>query len=175
MRRRERGAILLLAMVFLLLLGLVAGTVLHSSTLAMRMAGNFHFNEMALQGALSVAQEVGDEPSNFDAAVDVGHVRCLMNSMLAGCDTYDVTARSSLASLPESAMLQVRVTRDHPHQLHSLDVREPEARASTARLGRYSIHEVDVTVTGSGRGASARITRGVALREQAGGGLYDTF
>lgn len=159
------GTILFLAMVFLLLLGLSAQALLKSSTLAMRMADNFHSQEVAEQIVVSFAREVGDDLSSFDLAAEVGQVRCLNTSALTTCDAKDIFAPLSLSILPPDAVVELSVERQYPHHLHRLSLREPERIVSSALTSRYAVYEVDVRVQAGSRAATAQIRRGVAVRE----------
>lgn len=159
-----KGAILLLAIVFLLLLGLTAQAVLNSSALAMRMADNFHSREVVEQFAGSVALEVAGDLSSFDLTAEVGHVSCLTTSVLAECDAKALSAPLSSSVVPKGATWEVSVKRDYPRYLHRLGVRESERTVSSAVAGRYAVYEVDVRVQAGSRAAISQFRRGVAVR-----------
>jgi len=53
-RRRNRGAVLLLAMVFMLMLAVIAGSVMQTGVLEFHMAGNDQFQEEAFQRAQAI-------------------------------------------------------------------------------------------------------------------------
>ncbi|MFK7976310.1 MAG: hypothetical protein AB8C02_09245 [Halioglobus sp.] len=169
------GVILLMAMVFLLVLGLGAQRLLHSSTVAMRMAGNFQENQRVRQIALSFAREVGGEVANFNRSVDVGHVQCLVASSAEGCDSFDLTAVASASQLPAGAIADVRVTRLAPQYLSALELRLPEAIASSSAAERYAVYEIEASVAGPGQDGVYRATRGVGVREPAESSVNDRF
>ena len=75
-KTRQRGAVLLLAMVFLLLMAIVAGTVMQTSVLEFFMAGNDLFRVEAFQQAQAITSEIGDDISL--AAAETRHLRAVL-------------------------------------------------------------------------------------------------
>lgn len=161
-----RGSILLLAMVFLLILGFTANSLLQSSTLAIRMATNFHQNEVVMMSVVSIARDVGGNLANFDPAVSVGHVRCLQGSATLHCDAYDLDVLGASGVVPGGLDVEVLVSREAPFELLGEGLNLPESAPLTASEERYAVYQVEVRIVGDDRaGAGARVVRGVAVRQ----------
>ncbi len=157
MRRiaRMRGAILLLALIYLFLLALVATSVVESSTQQLHMANNELFAAQALVRARAVASEVARYGANFDPASPVGAVRCFAASAGAGCDS------GGLAALPEElagAGIEYRVVRRAPATLEGVPLGGGEVSAAGAP---FALFEVRVEVVQDG--AQGTAVRGVML------------
>ena len=72
----QRGAVLLIAMIFLLLLAIIAGTVTQTSILEFFMAGNAQFREEAFQEAQAVVTEISSDAGNFPVVGQIGYKLC---------------------------------------------------------------------------------------------------
>ena len=59
-KTKNRGAVLFLAMIFLLLLAIISGTVIRTSILEFQMAGNDQFREEAFQRAEAIAANLSE-------------------------------------------------------------------------------------------------------------------
>ncbi|NND66497.1 MAG: hypothetical protein HKN19_02820 [Halioglobus sp.] len=150
-----RGAILLLALVYLVLLALVAGAVVQSATLQLRMAGNEHFAAQATAHARAVATEISGHVLNFDPAVPVGAARCVAVDPARAC------ASGGLVALPAAlaaAVLDYRVVRRAPVVLTTVPLVGAELSAPGAPFALYEVH-----VRAGAANASAQVVRGVLL------------
>jgi hypothetical protein len=166
-RLPSRGAVALLALLFMLLLSIVAATVLQSGSLQLHMAGNDQFKEEALYQAQAIATELSLQRDNFSLQDTVGSTTCLLGDEAPPCDRSSLPVPASAQHL-EGYMLDIRITRQDPLLWRGFPVRESEKNASSARSFDAAIFEVDVHLDGSeARLGSARVVQGVAVRVPA--------
>ena len=162
-----RGAALLLALVFMLMLAMVAATVMRTAILQLHMAGNDQFLEEAAHRAQAVATELSLDADAFLLDTGVGDSNCPAGSAAAGCD-YTLLPVAAQAATPEGVVLDYRVTRQDPLLWRGFPVREPEATASSSAGFDAAIFEISVRVDGGGRNlGSAHIAQGIAVRVPA--------
>jgi hypothetical protein len=157
--------VLLLAMIFLLLLALLAGTAMRSATLALRLAGNDQFREQALQRAQAVVAAIAREPANFPLSIGVGQSLCPPdNDDLTGCDYPLAELPDTVRVLPAGVALNYRVLRKGPLLLGRLPVRLSQAEVSSSRAYRAAVFEAQAVVDGNAaRSGSAAVAQGVAV------------
>lgn len=157
---KQRGAVLLISMIFLLLLALVAGTVMQTSTLEFRMAGNDQFREEAFQQAQAVATSISENINNFPVTGDVGYKICGGGS---GCDAYTLTYDSGVVT--DSTLVSATVVREGPLILESFPIRLSESETSSSPSYDAAIFEVGVEFNGSGQSlGNAEVAQGVAVK-----------
>ena len=160
----NRGAVLLLAMVFMLMLAVLAGTVMQTGILEFHMAGNDQFQEEAFQRAQAIASELSRDPDNFPVVGGVGYTLCSSEDNDPECDGNFPRIPVS-AVVPEGVELTYRVMRQGPHLLQSFPLRQAQAVASGSGIFDAAIFEVSVRVDGSsGRLGSAQVVQGIAVR-----------
>ena len=165
--RDECGYILFLVMLFLLLLGVIAGTVLRLSALEFRMAGNEQVREQALQQARGIARALASNPVHFPLDLAVGDSLC---PETAACARPVLAAAPAGNSLPEEVSLDYRVTRLGPLLAPAPALRLQQAEVSGATGWRLASYEVQVVIEGTQVGlGSARVAQGVALLVPADG------
>lgn len=157
LRNRQNGAVLLIAMVFLLLLSIIAGAVTQTSILEFFMAGNAQFREEAFQQSQAIVTEIASDIDNFPVIGDIGYRVC--KNAVSGCD----------ANLPvlnyDVSNADFNVVRRGPLILESLPFRQGESDVSSSPNFDAAIFEVDVAVDGSAqRLGSAHTVQGVAVR-----------
>ena len=160
---RQRGAVLLIAMIFLLLLAIIAGTVTQTSILEFFMAGNAQFREEAFQEAQAVVTEITSDIKNFPVVGQIGYTLCKTAS--ADCDT-------TLAPLTANTGTKAdyRVVRRGPLILESLPFRQGEGQGSSSPNFDAVVFEIEVAVDGSdSRLGSAELVQGVAIRVASSG------
>lgn len=163
----SRGAVLLLALVFVLLLSMVAATVMHSAALQLRMAGNDQFLEEALYTAQAIAAEISLNPDNFSLDAGVGETNCPLGNESPECHRSTVKVPASAQSL-EGFALDYRVTRQDPLLWKGFPIRESEDAVSSSNSFDAAIFEIDVRLNGSkARLGSAHVVQGIALRVPA--------
>ncbi|CAA0097243.1 Uncharacterised protein [Halioglobus japonicus] len=158
---------MLLALVFMLLLSMVAATVLQSAILQLHMAGNDQFKEEALYRAQAIVAELSLEPENFSLQGDVGRTNCPPGDDSPQCHQHSLQLPTSAQAL-EGYALDIRVTRQDPLLWRGFPIRENEHEVSSSNRFDAAIFEVDVHVDGSeARLGSAHIVQGVAVRVPA--------
>lgn len=160
-----KGAVLLLAMVFMLLLAVLAGTSMRSSIVQVRMASNEFFHEEAFQGALAIVDSIESELDNFSVRGTVGHTLCKSTDSATYCDSKQ-TAKIDprVEGFPEGAEVIFEVERMAPLFLQFLPIRQAQQSVSSSLAYDSAIFEIHTKVDGSGRGLGvAEAVRGVAL------------
>lgn len=163
-RSSSRGAVLLLAMLFLLLMAMVAGTVMQTSILEFRMAGNDQFREEAFQRAQGIASAISERHSNFPVVGDVGYTLCKDNSASTGCSADLVALDPDIVSVPAGVALEYQVERQGPAILEGLPFRLPEGSASSSVAYDAAVFETSVEVDGGTVGlGTAQVVQGVAV------------
>ena len=171
-RSRQRGAVLLLAMVFLLLMAIVAGTVMQTSVLEFFMAGNDQFREEAFQQAQAITTEIGDDIDNFPVTGGVGYLVCPQGINTVGGETCNANFPAepdSVANVPHEDVVYT-VVRQGPLILESLPFRQRESQASSSPAFDAAIFETDVIIDGSAsRLGSANVVQGLAVRVVSSG------
>ena len=161
---RCKGAALLLAMVFLLLLTVLAGTSMQASIIAVQMSSNELFHEEAFQRALATIDGVGTELDNFSVEGEVGRRLCNSSDSEIYCDSQK-TAKVDrrIVDFPEGVEILFEVERVAPLFLQSLPVRQTQQFVSSSLAYDAAIFEIHAKVDGYGRGfGSAEAVRGVA-------------
>lgn len=169
---RQRGAVLLLAMVFLLLMAIVAGTVMQTSVLEFFMAGNDQFREEAFQQAQAITTEIGDDIDNFPVTGGVGYMVCPPGVSSVDGDTCNANfpaVPDSVATVPHDDLVYT-VVRQGPLIIESLPFRQREGVASSSPSFDAAIFETDVIIDGSAsRLGSANVVQGLAVRVVSSG------
>ena len=162
-RSRTRGAVLLLAMIFLLLLAMIAGTVMQTSTMEFRMAGNEQFREEAFQKAQAVASSLSEDTANFPVAGAVGYTVCKNGDTDPDCDVSILTADPVVAAVPTGVDVDYRVERQGPLVLENLPFRQSQQNVSSTLSFHAAMFEARVVVDGnSARLGRAEVAQGVA-------------
>ncbi|MEH6610818.1 MAG: hypothetical protein V7696_15735 [Halioglobus sp.] len=153
----QRGVVLLMAMVFLLLLSFIAGAVTRTSILEFIMSGNAQFREEAFQQAQGLVAEISSDIENFPVTGKVGYRTC-KNGIL-GCNANLPPLKSDAGSAEFS------VVRRGPLFMASSIFRQVESNSSGSPNFKVAIFEVDVEVNrGDQRLGSAQIIQGIAVR-----------
>lgn len=163
--RANSGAILLLALLFLMLLGIVSATVVQTGTLQMRMALNEQLQMEALQDARALARAMAAIPGNFDSDQAVGSTRCEVEQLAQGCDLGGLQL-SEYQPMTQDASIEFRVVRQAPEFIENPQLLESLDSGSVARVALF---EVQVLVDGSDAGlGSAEAVVGVMLQLPVG-------
>ena len=141
-RKRQRGAVLLIAMIFLLLLAIIAGTVTQTSILEFLMAGNAQFREEAFQESQAVVTEIASDLGNFPVVGQIGYKLC--KTKVGDCDEKigDLVANKNTKA-------DYTVVRRGPLILESLPFRQSESQGSSSTNFDAVIFEITVAVDGS--------------------------
>jgi len=152
--------VLLLALVFVLLLALIAGMIVQSGTLQLHMAGNDQYREEASQTAQAIAAELSLHPENFSLTAAVGLVRCAPGMTDPDCASRDLQGPDS-GSVGSGYEIDYRVTRREPLLWEDTAPRGAPPGAPGVDVG---IFEIDVRVEGVGSmPGRARVIQGVAV------------
>lgn len=160
----QQGSVLLLALVFVLMLSLIAASVVQTATLELRMAGNHQFREEANQIAKAIAAELALNPGNFSLASLVGQSKCAHTNAAPDCDLRSL-------QLPPSAQavsgydLDFRVTRTAPLLWQNYPIHVPVEKLNEDEPFHAALFEISVRVDGRhNRRGVAHVIEGVAVR-----------
>lgn len=166
------GAVLLLAMVFLLLLSILAGTGMQISIMELQMAANDQFREQAFQQAQAITAAVVDNSGNFQSAGGVGFTVCNPSTSDPMCDESQfVTVDSSLEIAPQGVAISYRVQRRGPLLTPGLPLRQLQGSVSSMLAFEAALFEVGAVVDGSSINLGhAEVAQGVALLLAASSG-----
>ncbi len=174
----QRGAVLILAMIFMLMVAIVAGTVTQTSILELFMAGNEQAREEAFQQAQGILTEVSGDIDNFPVAGEVGFTVCPSSAECAKaettcpatCDSRFDTDPTTLATVPAGTVKSLTVVRRGPKIVESLPFRQAEDKVSGVSSFDAALFESSVEVDGSAvRLGSASVVQGMAVRIVASG------
>jgi hypothetical protein len=167
----QRGVVLLVSLLVLLLLAMIATTVARTNQLQLHMAGNDEGRVAALQQALAVVDAVLEHPAGMRLDGGVGHKACQSGSPDPSCDEYTIELAAD--AQPAAGRLELSVTRVAPPEsrMPLLD----ERQASSAVYYRMAKFEVRVAYDGAAAGLGrATLAQGVLVRLpvsiQSGGG-----
>lgn len=165
--RPQRGAVLLLAMVFLLLLAIISGSVVRTSVLELRMAGNDQFREEAFQKAQAIAAALSGRMANFRVTGGVGYTLCPAGG---GCDSETLAVAAATEAVPAGVDVSYRIRRQGPLVVRTLPFRQAQGSASSSQVFDAAIFETSVSVDGGAvRLGSAEVVRGIAVRVASSG------
>ncbi len=157
----------MLALVFMLMLAMVAATVMQTAVLELHMAGNDQFLEEALHRGQAIATELSLNPENFFLDGGVGHTNCPAGVQGPACDRSDLQAPTS-AAVPAGVVLDYRVIRQDPLLSRGFPLRESQDTVSSSNSFDAANFEIDVRINGSEkRLGSAHIVQGIAVRVAA--------
>lgn len=163
-RMSTRGAVILLALVFLLMLALIAAMVVRSSIMQLHMAGNDQFLEEALHAAQGIAEELSQQPGNFVLAGSVGDTNCPIGTVLSGCNRSQLQMPDTALAL-EGLSVHLRVIRQDPLLWIGFPLRESEDVVSSSSSFDAALFEIDVQLKGYEAGlGGAHVVQGIAIR-----------
>ncbi len=164
-RSGSRGAVLLLAMVFLVLMTLVASTAMKFSVQEFQMAGNAEFREDAFQQAQAIASEISTDLDNFPITGDIGYTICATGDTDTDCNGTNVIGDLESDTVPAGVTTNYQVVRQGPLFVEGLPFRQSQANASSAPAFDTAIFEVAANIDGTAaRLGSATVVQGVAIR-----------
>jgi hypothetical protein len=161
---RQRGAILLLALVFMLMLAIIVSSVMHTAVLQLHMSGNDQFVEQAFNAAQAVAAELSLDADNFRLDTQVEQSNCAPGNSSADCVLH-LLAVAAPADMPEGVVLDYRVTRQEPLIYLGFPIRESEQAASSSNSFDAAVFEISVRVDGARKKlGSSHVVQGIAMR-----------
>ena len=142
---------LIIALIFLLLISLVAATAAETSTLQLQMAGNNQSRVEAQQRVLAILDAIMDDKDNTPIVGDIGYKICDTSSIDVSCDQTLISLASSVTTVPSGADKDYYVTRMGPLETDAPVMSEDMASSASAyKVARYEI-------TASFDGSAARL------------------
>ncbi len=162
--QRCSGAILILAMVFLLLLSVLGGTSMRASIIEYRMSGNQLFKEEAFQGATALASAIYDNEDNFPTDLPASYALCIVGDRSPNCvEGRALSVSPSVLKATEKAQVAYKVERMRPLLIHGMPVRIAQHSVSSSLAFGSAIFEIQTGVGGSTSGLGhARVVQGIA-------------
>jgi uncharacterized BrkB/YihY/UPF0761 family membrane protein len=73
---KQDGAVIIIALLFLLLTAMISTTAMHTSIMEVRMANNGQLKEEAFQQVQAVANAITANPNNLVVVGDIGYTIC---------------------------------------------------------------------------------------------------
>jgi Tfp pilus assembly protein PilX len=149
--RKQDGAVLIIALMFLLLIALVAATASETNTLQLQMAGNDQLRADAQQRVMAILDAILDNADNTPVIGDIGYKICAAGSTAAGCDQALISLDSAVTDVPNGTSNDYFVTRVGPLETGAPVMSESMASSASAfNVARYEI-------TASFEGEAARL------------------
>ena len=165
--KKQQGAVLIVALMFLLLTAMISATVMQTSIMETHMANNEQLREEAFQQVQAVANAISADSNNLVIAGDVGYTICSA-SLSSGCDAYQISLTSAVTTVPTGASLDYTVERLGP-LFAPLPFRASEENAGSANAYKAALFEVNADYDGVAAGlGQAKIAQGIAMRVAVG-------
>jgi hypothetical protein len=170
LRAKQEGAVLIISMVILLLLGIIASITAQTNALQLQMAGNDEAKSDAVQRALGIVDAIMGDENNTPIVGGIGYKICAVSGASdEDCDAQMIDIAEELADiqLPNTSAT-FHATRVGPLETTIPVMSENMANsASQYRAVRYEIvSEFDGTEVKLGR---ARVAQGVLVKIPAPG------
>ena len=154
---------MIIALMFLLLIALVAATASETSTLQLQMAGNDQLRVDAQQRVMAILDAILDNENNTPVIGDIGYKICDTGSLEASCDLTLITLDSSVTDVPTGTSNDYFVTRMGP-----LETGAPvmsESMASSASAFNVARYEVTASFQGDAvRLGNSTIVQGITVK-----------
>lgn len=160
---RQDGATLIVALMFLLLITLLATTGAQTSTLQLQMAGNEQSRVEAQQRALAVLDAIIDDSNNVPVVGGIGYKICDAESTDNSCDLNQIVVDNAVTTLPAGVDLDYFVTRVGPLEQDAPTMSEEQVSSASA----YKVARQEVVAVVDGleeRLGAANIVQGVYVR-----------
>jgi Tfp pilus assembly protein PilX len=161
--RRQNGAVLIIALMFLLLIALVAATSSETNTLQIQMAGNDQLRADAQQRVMAILDAILDDANNTPVIGDIGYKICAEGSLEASCDRAIITLNAGLAAAPTGTTSTYFVTRMGPLETGAPVMNESMASSASA----YNVARYEVTASFQGEAArlgNSTIVQGITVK-----------
>jgi len=160
----ERGAILALTLVFMLMLAVITAVVMQTAVLELHMAANEQFQQEAANAAQAIANELALDSGNFNLGLLPGQSNCPQGISTPDC-TLNLLPAPTRVDLSEGFLLDYRVTREQPLVHSGFSIRSSQDAVSSSNAFNVALFEINVRVDGSrARLGSAHIVQGIAVR-----------
>jgi len=152
----QAGAILILALVFLALLGMLSSTLMQTSVFELRMARNLQFQLEAFHRAQGVASAIADRSDNFQVDGGVGQVSCKNVNSTPGCTASIAVNDPNIVSVPAGVNIDYQIERLGPLFQKGFPVRLAQDQVSSSVAYDAAVFETRVKVDASsvGQGTS---------------------
>lgn len=138
----QRGVVLVISLIFLMLLTLAATATMQTSTIELRMSGNEEVRLATAELTQSIIDQVAGDPNNLPISGSVGYINCTPN--VTGCTENAVTINTSLLPASEASKARVIVQRMGPELTPA-----PRGINSSADAFFAARFEVDTTYDGT--------------------------
>jgi hypothetical protein len=162
-RGSQAGATLIVALLFLLLITLVAATGAETSTLQLQMAGNEQSRVEAQQRSLAILDAIIDDSGNAPVVGNIGFKICDQSSTDTSCDLNVITLDAAVTTLPSGVDVDYFVTRVGPLEIDAPTMSEAEVSSASA----YKLARQEVTASIDGveeRLGISNVVQGVNVR-----------
>jgi|SRR6056300_173740 len=168
--RRQSGAVLVVSLILLLLLGLLATSVSENSLLQVQMSGNDEAKLAAQQEAFAIVDAIIDNSGSAPVLGDLGYTVCSVDpSQQPGACNETTIDLSSVGVIPSDANVTFYVERVGPEEvpLPFIDA----SRAGSASRFKLARHEivVDIDRTDRGRGRVQLVQGLIRVLPESGG------
>lgn len=159
--KKQKGTVIIIALIFLLLTGLISVTAMKTSIFETKMAGNEQLKEAAFQTTQGIINAITSDINNFVIAGDVGYKICAAGQ--TGCNSNAITLATSTAKLT-ATNVDYSIVRKSP-LFAPLPFRAKEENASSANVYSAALFEVNAEYDGSHEKlGQAAIAQGVAIK-----------
>lgn len=154
----QSGAVLLVALIFLAALALISVTVMQTSTLELRMAGNEQERIETLQKVQAVLDELREKDAYFPV-IEEDYLVCTTIDARAECDAKIIDLSTEMDTLLSGDTVATQT-------YYRLDSTMPRASQSTGEVydTNYRVAYFDIDVSyqaGSERGSDRDISQGM--------------
>ncbi len=166
---KNRGAVLIVALIFLLLLALVGVTVMQTSMFETQMAGNDQFKEEAFQRVEAIAAAIPADlvnvATNFTTAGGVGWTVCKTGSTASYCDDKKISLAGDVTTVPSGVALDYYIVRQAPEFAKKPHKRRSEDKACGTSCTYYYFEVVANYDSGDTRLGNATVVHGVEIEK----------
>jgi len=146
---RQRGVVLIVSLIFLLLLSILVSTMIQTNTLQLQMAGNDEAKMESMQRALAIVDFIVDNAKNTPVTGDVGYRICAEHAdpdipvLIDSCDEY-VIGITDVALLDEDSGVEVEYFVDRAGPLETAIPFMDESIVSSSTA--FSVARQEITV-----------------------------
>lgn len=160
--KHQQGAVLIVALVFLLLTAMISGTVMQTSILEVKMAGNEQLHEEAVQRVQAITNAISADANNLVVVGDVGHKICAAGA--TGCNSTSISLISAVTAVPDGVALSYYAERLAP-LFAPMPFRMSEGNAGSANSYSAALFEINAQYDGSSVGLGrSQVAQGIAVR-----------
>lgn len=162
---KQKGTVMVVGLIFLLLTATISTTVMKTSILEVKMAGNEQLREEAFQQTQAITNAISANSNNLVVAGDIGYKICATGA--SGCDAAVISLNSVVTTVPAGASVDYHATRLGP-LFAPLPFRLSEGAAGSATAYVGAKFEVYASYDGAGAGlGNSDIAQGIIMRVAA--------